>query len=252
MTALNFKSRVPVFDANVRVGDLLDEPAPYRDREGLLSEMDRHGVQQALIYHAHGENVSPIIGNEYLEAWLSDDGRTQPQWMVIPTSDSLAQVQLLHADGRVNSVRLFDTGQHDLPFRSWAYDTLLSWLSQENIPVWIYLPDADADALITTLQSYPSLVSVLVGAHYVHALWLRPMLAALPNAHLELSRYEPICEIESLRDEFGAERLVYGSWYSRYAMGAMLFYLHHTNLTDAELALVCAGNLERILEGGTK
>ena len=48
MTSLNFKSRVPVFDANVRVGDLLDEPAPYRDREGLLAEMDRHGVEQAV------------------------------------------------------------------------------------------------------------------------------------------------------------------------------------------------------------
>ena len=78
------------------------------------------------------------------------------------------------------------------------------------------------------------------------------MLAALPNACLELSRYEPICEIESLRDEFGAERLVYGSWYSRLAMGPMLFYLHHTNLTDAELTSICAGNLERILQGGTQ
>ena len=73
------------------------------------------------------------------------------------------------------------------------------------------------------------------------------MLHCLPNAHLELSRYEPLGEIEALRDEFGAQRLLYGSWYWRYAMGPMLFYLHHTSLTDAELALVCAGNLERIL-----
>ena len=149
-------------------------------------------------------------------------------------------------------MRLFDTGQRDLPFRPWAYDTLLSWLSQERIPVWILLPDADADALVTTLQAYPSLVTVLVGAHYVHALWLRPMLTALPNTYLELSRYEPICEIEALRDEFGAERLIYGSWYSRLAMGPMLFYLHHTSLTDAELGSICAGNLERILGGGTQ
>ena len=252
MTSLNFKSRVPVFDANVRVGDLLDEPAPYRDREGLLVEMDRHGVERTLIYHAHTDNVSPIVGNNYLEAWLGDDGRTHPQWMAIPTADSLAQIQSLHAQGRVNCVRLFDTGQRDLPFRPWAYDTLLSWLSESCIPVWILLPEADADALVTTLQAYPDLVSVLVGAHYVHALWLRPMLTALPNAYLELSRYEPICEIESLRDEFGAERLVYGSWYSRLAMGPMLFYLHHTNLTDAELTSICAGNLERILGGGTQ
>ena len=45
-----------------------------------------------------------------------------------------------------------------------------------------------------------------------------------------------------------SQRLVYGSWYSRYALGPMLFYLHHTNLSEEELALVCAGNLERILD----
>ena len=76
---------------------------------------------------------------------------------------------------------------------------------------------------------------------------MRPLLAWLPNAHLELSRYEPIGEIEALRTEFGARRLVYGSWYPQYAMGPMLFYLHHTDLSEEELASVCAGNLARIL-----
>ena len=111
------------------------------------------------------------------------------------------------------------------------------------------LPDADAHELVSTLQVYPDLVTVLVGAHYLHALWVRPILEALPNAYLELSRYEPLGEVEALRDTFGAERLVYGSWYPRYAMGPILFYLHHTTLSQKELALVCAGNLERILEG---
>jgi hypothetical protein len=45
----------------------------------------------------------------------------------------------------------------------------------------------------------------------------------------------------------GAKRLVYGSWYSRYAMGTMLFYLHHMNVSEEELAMICAGNLEHIL-----
>ena len=63
-----------------------------------------------------------------------------------------------------------------------------------------------------------------------------------------MRRDEPIGEVESLRDKFGAERLVYGSWYTRYAMGTMLFYLHHTDLNDEELRLVCSGNLERIMK----
>jgi hypothetical protein len=65
MHALQFTARIPVFDANVRVGDLYDEPAPCRDRAGLLAEMDRHGVERALIYHAQAEVLSPIEGNLY-------------------------------------------------------------------------------------------------------------------------------------------------------------------------------------------
>ena len=247
MKSLTFRPRVPVFDANVRVGDLPGQPAPCRDRAALLAEMDRHGVGRAVVYHALTEEVSPVEGNLLLESWLGADGRLVPQWSVLPTAASLAQVQALYGQRRVSSVRLHDTRVAGLPFRPWAYDPLLAWLSAQRIPVWIPVPGADADELMTTLQAYPDLVTVLVGAHYVHHLLVRPLLSRLPNARLELSRYEPIGEIEALADEFGAGRLVYGSWYSQYAMGPMLFYLHRTDLSEEDLALVCGGNLERIL-----
>ncbi|CAN5726496.1 hypothetical protein BH10CHL1_BH10CHL1_14050 [soil metagenome] len=247
MTTLNFKPRVPIFDANIRVGDSYAAPSPCRNQADLLAEMDRHGIARAVIYHAQTEEISPIEGNQFLETWLGDN-RLTPQWSVMPTTASLAQIETLHRQNRLSSVRLHDTRSAGLPFRPWAYDTLLTWLSTHGIPLWIPLPDTDADELVTTLQGYPELVTVLIGAHYVHHLPVRPLLTALPNAYLELSRYEPIGEIEALRDEFGARRLLYGSWYPRYAMGPMLFYLHHTNLSEEELALVCAGNLERILD----
>lgn len=249
MPSLHFKPRVPVFDAHVQVGDAPDAPAPARDRAGLLAELDRHGVGRALIYHAQAEQRSTLESNVYLEEWLGDDGRLAPLWCVLPTDESLAQVRALHERGRVRCVRLTSPRPEGLPFRPWAYDPLLSWLERAQIPLWIPLPGCEPDEVVSTLQTYAGLVTVLCGAHYVHALWVRPMLRALPNAYLELSRYEPIGEIEALRDEFGAERLVYASWYSRYVMGPMLFYLHQTDLSDAELALVCAGNLERILRG---
>lgn len=255
MPSLNFKPRVPVFDANVRVGDAPNVIGPSRPE--LLAELDRHGVERAVIYHAQSELRSPTEGNQRLEEWITDDGRLSPQWSVLPAADSMEQIRGLHAEGRVDSVRLYEVRTADvpfpsarLPFRPWAWDEVLSWLSAKGVPAWISLPDADPDELVTTLRAYPDLVTVLVGAHYSHALLVRPILRSVPNAYLELSRYEPIGELEALRDEFGAERLVYGSWYSRYVMGPMLFYLHHTDFSDEELALVCAGNLERILRGG--
>jgi hypothetical protein len=249
MTSLTFRPRVPVFDANVRVGHRHDEPSPAPERAALLAELDRHGVGRALVYHAQGEEVSALDGNRFLEAWLADDGRLIAQWSVIPTPESLAQIQALHAQGRVSAVRLFETWPDGAPLRPWIFGDLLNWLEAQRVPVWIPLPKIDPDDLVRTLQEFPDLVTVLVGAHYVHHLLVRPLLKTLPTAHLELSRYEPIGGVEALCREFGAERLVYGSWYWRYAMGPMLYYLHQTDLSEAELAMVCAGNLERILKG---
>jgi hypothetical protein len=164
MTALHVRPRVPVFDANVRVGHRHDEPSPCPDRAALLAEMDRHGVARALVYHALAEEISAIDGNRLLEAWLAEDGRLIPQWSVIPTPESLAQIQALHAQGRVSSVRLFETWPDSAPFRPWIFGDLLEWLQAQQIPVWIPLPKIDPDNLVSTLQAFPDLVTVLVGA----------------------------------------------------------------------------------------
>jgi hypothetical protein len=247
MSTLHFTARVPVFDANIRVGDRHDEATMCRDRAALLAEMDRHGVERAVIYHAQTEDISPLEGNAALELWLGEDQRLIPQWSVLPVAASQEQIQRLHSQGRVSSVRLQETDTVGLPFRPWAYGELLGWLSEQQIPVWIALPEFYPDELVSTLSLYPKLVVVLVGAHYVHHLQVRPLLHVLPNAYLELSRYEPIGDIEALCAEMGAERFLYGSWYWRYAMGPMLFYLHHMNVTEEALALICGGNVERIL-----
>ena len=99
MTSLSLKPRVPVFDANVKVGNHHNEVSPCPDRAGLLAEMDTHGVGRAVIYHALGDLTSPVDGNRALEAWLGDDGRLHPQWSAHPLPRSLEQLQELHAQG---------------------------------------------------------------------------------------------------------------------------------------------------------
>lgn len=247
MSALRFSPRVPVIDANVCVGNPHTGPAVFQNAAELFDEMAFHGVDRAVVYHVQTEEISPVDGNSFLNDWLDTDGRLIPQWSIMPTDDSLAQIQNLHREGRVRCLRLYNSTAAGLPFQPWAYDVLLDWLSDTGIPLWIPLQENDPHELVTTLQTFPNVKTVLVGAHYTHALIIRPLLRSLPNASLELSRYEPIGEIEALRDKFGAERLIYGSWYPRYAMGPMLYYLHQTSLSEKELAAVCSDNVRRLL-----
>lgn len=248
MTSLNFQPRVPVFDANVGVGHRHDRPSPFSTAGGLLEEMGRHGVDRAVIYHVQGESISAIRGNEALLGWEGD--AFSLQWVAGPGEDSLRQLRAFHADGGVQSVRLHSPEEGRVPFVEWLYGELLEWLSAEGIPLWVSLADGSPVEIVDTLRRFPDLRVVLVGAHYVHSVVLRPMLRQLPEAFLELSRFENLAGVESLVGEVGARRLIYGSYYPRYAMGPMLFYLHHLEISGEDLASICAGNLDRLLGEG--
>ena len=197
-----------------------------------------------------GESISAIRGNEMLQGWTVAEGAFSLQWVAGPAPESLRQLQDLRSEGRVQSARLSATDPERSPFVPWLYGELLEWLSDERIPLWISLAETPGRDILDTLIRYPDLVTVLVGAHYTHALFEQPLLANLPRCHLELSRFEPLGAVERLVREFGSERLLYGSFYPRYAMGPVLFYLHHIELSDDELRAICAGNLERILAEG--
>jgi len=248
MGRLHFEPRVPIFDANVGVGHRPNQASPCDSPDELLAEMARHGVERALIYHLQAEFRSPIEGNEALIGGATEREELGLQWILGATDDSLRQLRELHADGRVDSVRLHATIHSKLPFVDWLYGPALEWLAGEGIPLWISLADTEVAELMAILPLYPQLVTVLLGAHYTHAALVRPVLRRLPNAHLELSRYEVFGEVERLLREFGVDRFLYGSFYPRYAMGPILYYLHHLDCTDAELAALCAGNVERLLE----
>ena len=245
MSTLDFRPRVPVFDANIGVGHRHDRPSPCPGTNSLLEEMDRHGVGRGLVYHLHGERISAIEGNEALAEWEHE--ALFPQWMAGPSGDSLRQLQSLHGGGGLSSVRLHNTEECRIPFADWVYGELLAWLDAERIPLWVSLADTPPVEILETLRRYPGLRAVLLGAHYTHSAVLVPMLKRLPNASLELSRFENLGGIEALVAGFGAGRFLYGSFFPRYAMGPMLFYLHHTALDDAALAAICSGNLERLL-----
>ncbi len=249
MPPLNFQSWVPVFDANVGVGHRHDRPSPFSKASELVEEMQRHGVERALIYHVQGEAISAIWANEALLGWAGDAFRLQ--WVAGTGDDILRQLGEFHSTDRVESVRLHSPEKDRVPFVDWLYGPLLEWLSAEKIPLWVSLADSSPGEIMNTLRLFPDLTVVLVGAHYSHSTMVGPMLRKLPKAYLELSRFENLAGIETLIDEFGAKRLLYGSYFPRYAMGPMLFYLHHSDVDESDLAAICAGNLERILGGGS-
>ncbi len=249
MSNLSFTSRVPAFDANVGVGHRNNRRYPFDEPLQLVEEMARHGVDQALVYACHGETISPMHGNEALERWTGGENGLVPQYMVGADPESLRQIQGLHASGLVTHVRLHCTEMSRTPFVDWIYAPVLEWLVAEDLPLWVSMADTPPTEIVDTLTGYPDLRAVIVGAHYAHSAMALPMLRVLPNATLELSRYENTQGIEQLVEAVGANRLIYGSFFPRYAMGPILYMLNHLSIDDSDLAAICAGNVEKLIEG---
>ena len=124
-----------VFDANIGVGDTKDRPSPVRDRVQLLAEMDRHGVERAIIYHvnSHESLVESTLIDAELEEWRND--RLLPQWTGWPTRISIERLRERHRAGDLMSVRVCAGERVLAPFQPWLYGDLLSWLSDIGVPV---------------------------------------------------------------------------------------------------------------------
>ena len=150
--------RMPVFDANVAVGDAKYGLSPLRGRRQLLAEMDRHGVGRALIYHAnsHQPLVDGTVTDDELDEWR--DERLLPQWTGWPTPASIECLQRRHAAGDLTSVRICAGGDRVLsPFQPWLYGELLTWLAEIGAPAVIELPELDPryPQWVTVLFAYP-------------------------------------------------------------------------------------------------
>ena len=237
----------PVFDANIAVGDTKVSLSPLRDRAQLLAEMDRHGVGRALIHHpnSHEPFVDGTVTDEELDEWRND--RLFPQWTGLPVPISIERLVERHAAGDLTCVRICAGERVFAPFTPWLYGELLTWLAEIGAPAVIDLTELAPDDIVRTLKGFPRLRSIVVGAHPTHQHFVPAMLRAVDGMHLELSRYEPLGGVEALCREFGSSRLLYGSWYPRYAMGPIVHFLRTIELSDSDRAALLAGTLEGLL-----
>ena len=252
---LDFRPEVPAFDANAALGRRHDRRVAVDDAAGLLAEMDRAGVERALVYAPHAAAFDSAEGNAGLLEAIGDETRLVPQFVCNPTFDDLdaTAAQIEAAD--VRAVRMVPT-LHHYPFRSWVVGEWLEWLSSRGIPLWLPASyeanwhdggDLDPHAVHETAREFPDLTVVLCEVHYVQASWAPPLLRSLPNLSIEVSRYVIVDGIARLLEIVGPGRVLFGSRFPEQAIAPQLYHLHRLGLNEADLRAVCGGNLERLL-----
>ena len=86
---LNFRPKVPVFDANIALGRRHDRRVKIDTREGTLEAMDHSGINRAVAYSPHAATFDSKDGNDLLIESIANEKRLVPQFVCNPTYDDL-------------------------------------------------------------------------------------------------------------------------------------------------------------------
>ncbi len=254
----DFKPSVPVFDANVSLGRRHDKRVSVDDAEGTLAAMETAGVDRALVYSPHAVYWDADDGNQALLDMVRDHPGLVPQLVASPYENLDAFAAQIKDTG-VRSVRMLPT-VYAFPFREWVVGRWLDWMAAERVPLWLPVSyptermwnprlggSLDPTDVYETLSAHPDVTAVLCGAVYTDLPWAILLLKSVPNLYLELSRFVSTDGVTVALDAIGDERILFGSSFPDSSISPQLYHLHRCGLSEAALARICSGNLDRIL-----
>lgn len=232
-----------VFDANVRVGrsgvhgELALEPPE------LLTEMDRFGIDQALVSHFAAVEYDASEGNAALAEVASR--RLVPCWAALPEEDFIEQLE----KRKPRAVRLyFAPLRHNFSSALWCSGELCSFLQDRGILTLIAAEDITWDALATLLGNFPRLRVLVIEPGYRADRYLFPLLRKFPSLYFESSTYVGHRQLEFFVERFGPERILFGSRLPLYTPGAALAVLATARISDQDKKAIAGGNLRNLLE----
>lgn len=239
------------FDALALIGDTMMGPGP--DVAELLAEMDRYGVDKALIGHANLDNL-PCAENNRLVAEMvrAGGGRLAGVWGLLPPQcDELPEPEFFFEQMKQSGVvalTISPQAHHYLISKL----TLGMWMREaasRGIP--IILDRLSPRELYDFLELFPDVTTLI---QWQFQKWgsdrqLRPLLEAYRNCYFLLAGYWVPEGIRDLAEKYGAERLLYSSGFPGKNHGSSMLQLRHSGLPMEAIRGIAGENLERILKG---
>ncbi|MGQ9684126.1 MAG: amidohydrolase family protein [Anaerolineae bacterium] len=225
---------------------------PVPTAEDLLAQMDRAGIEQALVWHIAQQTASPPLGNRLLAEAIAPHERLVGCWTLLPpsTHELPPPRELLRqmAQARAYALRAFP-GTHRYLLNAVACGELLELMVERRVPLLLSLQRGVGwGEIYDLLADFPDLVCILC-EHGCHGddRSFRPLLARYPGVYVDISHYLLDGGLEALVAEVGAQRILYGSGFPEVHMGGMMLALRHAQIPEEAKAAIAAGNLERIL-----
>jgi predicted TIM-barrel fold metal-dependent hydrolase len=220
-----------LIDINAVLGSWPKGDAPTVTTASLLDQMDRLGIDRALVRHSDSIAYDAEEGNLRLLAAITDNPRLLPAFVVGPLDCGEhggpgAFVDLLDKH-RVVAVWIYPTS-HGWSVRGSEAQTLLDQLSIAGRPVLVDLSECgweDAEYLATAI---PDVDIVLCSVGYRTLRQAYAVMQRHPRIHLDTSYLAADDALELVASRFGAHRLIFGTGSPLYDAGGAVHRLMHS------------------------
>ncbi len=243
------------FDCNACYGydTAQDQLRPVPTIDALQQEMARADVRRAVVSRIEQAKGSTLAANDLLAADVGGTENLYGTWAIVPTHThevpEPAEMLTAMKANRIIGWRLYPARARFL-LKAFALRDWLETAVARRIPVFINTADgATLEQVADLLEHFPTLTVVLTYANeWPSDRHLRPFVAAFPHLYLDLTYLMTDGGLESFVEEYGASRLVYGSGFPHFYLGAHMLMIRHAQISDEDKAAIAAGNLDRILE----
>jgi hypothetical protein len=243
------------FDANCFIGTPaagLLRPAPTAG--SLLEQMDRSGIGRALVWHVAQRDCGAGTGNRLLtEAIAPHPDRLTGVWSVLPqqTGEMPEPEELCRrmAEAGVRALRAWPQ-QHRFLLRRESMGDLLEAMVEKHIPLMLSVPGTLSwEACYDLLADFPRLVCILADMRsWGTDRYFRPLVRSYPNCYVSIDTYYLDGGIEAFVQDYGPDRMLFGTGFPGHEHGAMMLALRHAEVPEEARRAIAGGNLRRLLE----
>jgi hypothetical protein len=231
-----------LFDVNSKVGPSGVHGELALDTAGLLEEMDRFHIREAVVSHWTAEEYDAATGNQALERDLHP--RLTPAWAGLPDEASVANLE----HHRPAVVRLTPAvTQHNFATTGWCAEPLLEYLQDHSVVTLIARSDIEWPALAGLCENFPRLPLVLLDPGYRADRYLFPLLRRFPMLHFDSATYLAHRQLEAYVEHHGPNRVLFGSRLPLYTPASALGVLATARISESDRRAIAGGNLRRLL-----
>lgn len=249
------------FDCDVWIGHCDNRPTGgIETPKKLIAEMDRIGIDRALVYHIDGRDRDPAEANRRLLAELAAYPRLEPAWVVSPaladqygSADKLAEAL---REAHIKAVRMFP-GEQEFALGEAHTRPLLDALNDLGLVVLLECLAGtrsggfDLPTLGDTCNAHPNIHFVLTELHprigrYEGQRGIFDQVERTRNLYLDTPKFQTHEGVRLFCEEFGGERLLFGTYLPHASAGAGVAAVTLSSMAKEDQRKVAGANLLRL------